>query len=305
VTLAEADDPAAALDRACASAAPAVGVWTHLAGVFDAAAGQVRLYVDGAQAASAPATHAWAASGAFSIGRGLGADPFVGDVADVRAWQQAMDQAGLAALASAPPAAHRWDFDDSTSNSAADSSGVSPANTLTTSGGAVVGSGGHRGGGLIVDGTSGFAQTGPVIRTDQSFTVSGWIYLSDKSTFRDLIFQVGSSAGQFGLWYDPGSDRWAMLMFVSDTPGASTVAAVSTASPTLQRWTHLAGVYDAGGQRLLLYVDGALQGTVTGVTGWPSRGPVNVGSHAAGGVDDVRVYRGVLSAAQIARLAAA
>src|SRR5205814_1200684 len=43
---------------ALSSAAPTVGVWTHLTGVYDAGAGQVRLYVDGELAGTGPCTSA-------------------------------------------------------------------------------------------------------------------------------------------------------------------------------------------------------------------------------------------------------
>ena len=56
--------------RALSTAAPAVGAWTHLAGVHDTAAGELRLYVNGALHGRVPHAGAWHAVGALQIGRG-------------------------------------------------------------------------------------------------------------------------------------------------------------------------------------------------------------------------------------------
>jgi hypothetical protein len=315
MTVSGADASPATAEEACAATPPAVGVWTHLAGVYDAAAGQVRLFVNGSAAGSAAAPQAWRSAGALAVGRALDAgaasDHLVGDLADVRAWQAALDPAGIGSLAVAPPAAARWGFDDATANSAADLSGVVPGHALTaTPAGAVIGSGGHTAGGLVLDGVSGgAAAAGPVIRTDQSFTVTAWVSLTDKSDFRTVAEQDGAHMGGFFLQYNLGVDRWVMLMPTSDSATAPQNLAQSAASPTLGQWTHLAGVYDAGSHELLLYVNGVLADTTTGVTAWSATGTFHVGSagssnHVPGAVDDVRVYQGVLSAAQVGALAA-
>lgn len=315
MTLSEADTASATQDEACAASSPALGVWTHLAGVYDGVAQQVRLYVNGALAATAAAPQAWQSTGAFAAGRALDAaaasEPLAGDVADLRAWPQAMDAAAIAALAATPPAAAQWGFDDATANSAADLSGVSPAHALaTTPSGAVVGSGGRTGGGVVLDGVAGSASAaGPVVRTDRSFTVTAWVYLTQVGDYRTVVEQDGASMGGFFLMYNRGPDRWVMLMPTSDSQTAPQVWAASAAPPVLGQWTHLAGVYDAANHQLLLYVNGTLEGTCAGVTAWSANGTLHVGSAGGrdfvpGSIDDVRLYDGVLSPAQIAALAA-
>jgi hypothetical protein len=78
------------------------GGWTHLVGVFDAAAGQLRLYVDGRLAATAARTGAWQATGAFTIGRarwnGAAVDPFTGQIDQVQVWQRALTETEVRAL---------------------------------------------------------------------------------------------------------------------------------------------------------------------------------------------------------------
>ncbi|MCM4084585.1 LamG-like jellyroll fold domain-containing protein [Paractinoplanes hotanensis] len=68
------------------------GVWTHLAGVYDAGANVLRLYINGAEAATAPLTATpWNATGTFVAGRTRSAGQpsgwFPGDVDSVRAYQ--------------------------------------------------------------------------------------------------------------------------------------------------------------------------------------------------------------------------
>ncbi len=80
------------------------GEWTHLTGVFDAAAGQIRLYVNGARVAVAAHAEGWRASGDIEVGRGLAAgkpaDHFPGRMDDVRVWSRALNdlQASGAAI---------------------------------------------------------------------------------------------------------------------------------------------------------------------------------------------------------------
>jgi len=77
-------------------------------------------------------------------------------------------------------------------------------------------------------------------------------------------------------------------------------------------WTHLTGVYDATAGQLRLYVNGTLAGSTACACAWHAAGSLAIGRAKwlgtpsdwwPGSIDDVRVYSGVLSAAQIAYLA--
>ncbi|MFC0529733.1 LamG domain-containing protein [Phytohabitans kaempferiae] len=73
----------------------ATGVWTHLALVHDRSLNQMRLYVNGAVAATASVTIGWHAPGQFRIGQMKYLDtfysPLIGQVDEVRAYAGAMD----------------------------------------------------------------------------------------------------------------------------------------------------------------------------------------------------------------------
>jgi hypothetical protein len=97
-----ADSGAAMASRALSQFGPRVGDWTHLVGVRDAAAGQLRLYVNGRLAGKAPYTAAWTATGSFAVGRakynGASVDFFQGGIDQVRVWSRALSDADVRAL---------------------------------------------------------------------------------------------------------------------------------------------------------------------------------------------------------------
>lgn len=102
----------------------------------------------------------------------------------------------------------------------------------------------------------------------------------------------GTSAVVGTASIDDGTSVWAPF---SPAPGA---------------WTHLAGTFD--GTTLRLYVDGALVGESAGpppyfsALEWTIGAGIDVGvadTHFAGGLDELRLYRGALTADDIAALA--
>lgn len=86
------------------SAAPALGVWTHLVGTYDAPAKQLSLYVDGKLAGTkVMANPLFPATGPFVIGgakwSGNRADFFPGKIDDVQAWQRVLSAQDVRDLA--------------------------------------------------------------------------------------------------------------------------------------------------------------------------------------------------------------
>ncbi|GLI01308.1 hypothetical protein Pa4123_65840 [Phytohabitans aurantiacus] len=99
------DVDAPAWDTATGPAAVA-GRWTHVAGVYDAAAGQLRLYVNGAKVATAAHTTTWAATGGLQAGRGLvagkAAEALAGNFDEIHAWSAVVADEALADLVVTP-----------------------------------------------------------------------------------------------------------------------------------------------------------------------------------------------------------
>lgn len=100
------DGASGALESACGPAAE-VGQWVHLAGVYDAHAGEARLYVNGLMVDAAAVPNLWSATGSFLIGRaadvdGLGSgEHFSGEITQVLALQRVLSPAEIAHLAMA------------------------------------------------------------------------------------------------------------------------------------------------------------------------------------------------------------
>jgi hypothetical protein len=106
MTTADSDD--SALYNVYADATATAGRWTHLAGVYDAATKQLRLYVNGTlQSTTATLPSAFDATGGLTIGRRMwsgGADSFLtGTVDEVRFYNYAVTASESAALAAPLP----------------------------------------------------------------------------------------------------------------------------------------------------------------------------------------------------------
>ncbi|WP_405493071.1 LamG-like jellyroll fold domain-containing protein [Streptomyces sp. NBC_00096] len=100
-------DPASSTWQAAYGPQAVVGRWTHLVGVYDAAAGQMLLYVDGKLAGSREYTGAsWVGNGSVQIGRkvwqGVYGEYANGVVSDVRIYPTALPATSAAAMGDLP-----------------------------------------------------------------------------------------------------------------------------------------------------------------------------------------------------------
>jgi len=184
---------------------------------------------------------------------------------------------------------------------------------LTPTGDVGQGSGYDGLGSATFDGSTAYlSSAGPVVLTDQSFTVAAWVLLNDTNSGHTAICQEGSRVCSFFLQYDKSNNRWAFQLCPSDVDNPTCVRALSASAPDVGVWTHLVGVYDAGTQQARLYVNGQQVGS-TAVPGgvFNATGPLDVGRSKVTGapagwwlgeLDSVHVYLGVLSDADIVNL---
>lgn len=167
---------------------------------------------------------------------------------------------------------------------------------------------------------SGCATTGsPVLRTDESFSVSVWARPDDLTRPTQTV--LGQDGTRVSGWYlgarqDPASGRqqWTLSMprADSDTASFEPVTSPDTVVPTRNRWAHLTAVYAATTKKMTLYVDGKPAGSIDRASApWNAAGPFTVGcarytgiavDRFAGSVSDVRAWRGALTAAEVARV---
>ncbi len=208
------------------------------------------------------------------------------------------------------PAA-RWQLNDGSGGTAADSIGSHPA-TLT--GGATWSTDPTRGEVLSFDGTTGYATAnGPVLDTTGNFTIAAWVNLANTTTYSTAVSQGGVNAASFYLQYSKAANAWAFVSPSTDSGNAAGYPiAHATSPPTLNTWTHLAGTFDATSDTMTLYVNGTKAGTTTNPTPWNGTAPLTigaakiagggVGNYFPGQVSDVQAYQAALSATDIARI---
>ena len=147
---------------------------------------------------------------------------------------------------------------------------------------------------------------------DTSFSVTAWVRLTKGGANTTAVSQDGSHRSGFFLGYRmfDGAGYWSFTLSDADDDTATWTHAhsVNAAVPDGE-WHHLAGVYDAAARKIRLYVDGDLQAETDYTTPWNAGGVFQIGQaqiqKAAptdswpGGVDDVQVFTGVLTAAEI------
>ncbi|WP_239083581.1 LamG domain-containing protein [Asanoa ishikariensis] len=150
----------------------------------------------------------------------------------------------------------------------------------------------------------------PVLRTDESFTISTWVRLDDVSVPQTVLAQdsaVGGYSG-FTIGYTPGQWQFAVRRAKTIDTDRSVASAPAT-DPT--GWHHLVAVLDQGKRQVRLYVDGGLadaQPLHARYKPWQANGPFLVGRGTTpagpagwlhGAVAEIKVYQGVYTDAWV------
>ncbi len=292
MTARDADASTGSSTAAC-GVAPVAGRWTHLAGVYDDAAGEIRLYVNGTLAATAAFTDGWNATGPTTIGRakdnGSNAEFFAGQIAAARVYDRVItpeeitDGAyGFDPLMKSTEVG-AWGFDDACCGETYDLTTWGRPLELSSSVSYETDPNGMAAG--TFDGVSASgAVSGPVVRTDQSFSVSALVKLSEfLDTDQTAVAQSGTTVSGFYLGYRPNAGAPAWGFAAPDGDASSGVTLRTAQSPTLadtdkDRWVHLVGVYDAAAGQLILYVDGVQVASTPRTASWNATGALTVGA---------------------------
>lgn len=254
---------------------PETGVWTRLIGVYDAASGDAKLYVNGVFQGAAKRSAVWSATGGLQVGRGkLNGNPwarFPGGIDDVVVYDRVLVAEDISELSNRPAVmeAH-WSFDDSGYVN-------QPPTYLQPGASWVRGRVGDEADALSFDGTKGYARVEDGLSTAGSFTVSTWVNLrakgndqavfsvdggSNRNSAATLVYQAGSDAWKCSVWNDKGTAGW----HVFSKPGV----AVNT-------WTHLVCAFDPQRNELRMYVNGTDQTVTRTGALWPWSGQVHLG----------------------------
>jgi hypothetical protein len=228
------------LTRSIGSKPPVLNAWTHLAGVYDAAAQTIQLYVNGVpqgEPVTFPVTP-WKASGGLQVGRllvsGTGKENFAGTIDEVKVWSRALadtevthdawledeDLSDGTAGDPVPALVAKWDATDmanATGTTVKDTSGFGRNLTLNgaaltqfTTGDPDIGEEVTTTQAMTLNGTSAYATaTGPVVDDAGSFTATAWVTLdpakladTSKSYAVQVFGQSGASQSAWGVWYE-------------------------------------------------------------------------------------------------------
>jgi hypothetical protein len=168
-------------------------------------------------------------------------------------------------------------------------------------------------GGIRLDGVRGFASTTddmgtwdtaddvlhPILRTDQSLTISARAKLDQATT----VDQMVACQGDFCLFYRGWDHKWGVTVF---EPDGTLKQAISNSVAATGSWVHLVGEFDAATGQVRLWVNNVSQSYAnTGAVGYPSTESLAIGSRSGTGfffggvIDQVQVYQGLLNAREI------
>ncbi|GAA2996056.1 signal peptidase I [Actinokineospora diospyrosa] len=308
-TMPASDSTGAATVRVSSSSSAISNAWTYVVGVWDAVNGQMKIYLNGTLEGTTSRGGGWNGTGQLSIGRGFsggaGVQYWPGRVDEVQLYNRVLTAAEIDDIYTRPSL--DWQYDDNLAVTVSDSSGNGNSGALNNvqwSDTSVSGTSGY------FDGSSSWTVSQAAsLRTDESFTVSGWAYLTTPNGDRSIVAQQGSVGSGYLLGADIASTRWCFRIPRTDTSSPTYDAVYSQAIAQQNGWYHIVGVYQAGSEILRLYVNGVLQNSTTrGGTPWNATGTVQVGralrsssqmDYFFGYLDKVRTIQAALSTAQV------
>jgi hypothetical protein len=292
--------------------------WTQITVAVDPDNNQLDLYVNGAHSDSGTISADWDPwrASEFVIGCGGTTDGaryghWDGAISDVRVWRGALDSAEV--NASHTEALGWWELGRTPE-------GTDPwgGNTLTLNGTTSWEVDRYNACwaayGLSLEG-AGWAETaGPVITTDESFSLAAWVKLDDNDGYRTIVSQTGTTYGAFNLSYNPVLGGFQLSMPQEDSATTKWTRAIADVEPEAGRWYHVAAQVDLGAGVIRMWVDGEMldEGPIVD-SPWQATGPLTIGAaeqagvmvnQMVGGIDEVYAYGGVLDEQIIRSLAA-
>ncbi|WP_399925104.1 LamG-like jellyroll fold domain-containing protein [Streptomyces kanamyceticus] len=169
----------------------------------------------------------------------------------------------------------------------------------------------------------GYASTdGVSVNSQDSFTISAWVYLTDASANRTVLAAPGEHGAAFTLYYSATHKKWVFNRTDQDKDGPVYIRSLAeTAGPPLKVWTHLTGVFDTqkdgdkSNDTIQLFVNGRPQGSpvvladaAATYTPWTADRNLMVGRSKVGGsygeyfhgrIDEIAIWQRLLTPEEI------
>jgi hypothetical protein len=198
-------------------------------------------------------------------------------------------------------------FDETSGTSALDASG-NGHNAILAGGPASVA--GRKGNALALDGADDYVSLPANVVADLAdFTIAAWVYCDAERTWA-RVFDFGAGTQQY-LMLTPRNGAGVMRFAMTANFSPAEQAIESTAALPVGQWVHVA--VTLSGSTGCLYVNGALVGSNAamfhapfrlGATSqnWIGRSQFGSDPYFKGKLDDFRIYRGALGAAEVLAL---
>ncbi|MBI5360465.1 MAG: DUF2341 domain-containing protein [Planctomycetes bacterium] len=267
-----------------------VNAWHHLVAV--ATTNNAYIYLDGQLKATRGSALGYTGTGPLLIGRQgeyAGGEYWDGNIDEVKIYNRALT-ADEISMRYGSGLAGSWHFSEGSGTTAADMSGNNNNGTVTGSTAWVTG---RFGSALQFDA---LADRVTVSNLDMNIlSVSAWVKRDGISAAGNEIIIVSENNNGWGIGFTPTNTIFFTKAGVS--------AAYSTASLlNTAKWYFITVTYDGANARF--YIDGALDSSSAYVTTFSSGGNYTIGSRSVGeyikgSIDEVKVYRRVLSPAEV------
>ncbi|MEV4924322.1 LamG-like jellyroll fold domain-containing protein [Streptomyces roseoverticillatus] len=301
------------------------GEWTHLVGVYDSGADELRLFVNGQQEAAVTYKTPWDARRGLLIGassaNGKPNAFFPGQIDEVEIFNKPASASEVSHLYGkehirGPGRPARAIFPLDEEPGAKEVTGRADVMAAVFHGAPAPGADGIEGKALSLDGAHDYATVeAPHFNTMGAFALSVWARLpKDKPDHTAVVLtQMGDKASGVELYYSPAYDKWVLNQHAGDAADAGQNKVIQNAGPPPQggEWTHLTGVHDIIEKTLTLYVNGVQAGSISLPNPWYANQQLHIGAGSYAGkpgnffpgeIDDVRLYDRPVSADEIQQM---
>ncbi|GAA2793139.1 hypothetical protein GCM10010452_21900 [Crossiella cryophila] len=297
---AAADTPTAPGAQALSSTPSKLNTWTHLTGVFDRPAEQIKLYVDGVLAATAPWKSYNSSSGSLVAGavrwNNVENSFWPGGLDEIRAYSRVLDEAeirGIIAADGVPTGS--WKLDGgATDDSGSARDGTAKGDPAWVPGQSTTANTSDQA--VRLDGVDDHISTPNAVDTTRSYAVSAWLKPAAANAAQTAIAQDGADRSGFAL-HTTAEGKWAVTA-VGTKPVTVTGGSVQ---PNV--WTHVVAVHDQVRKEISLHLNGVAVGAAAFDGPLPATGEFQIGRGQSAGrsaeffrgdIDDVRTYQRIL-----------